>query len=56
MRNKLGMGDWKARIIRKKGKASRTASTPARLYIAIPPIEGWRGGHPSDNGLRAGRK
>lgn len=56
MKNRTSMGNWKSKIIRKKGKASRTASTPARLYVATPPIGGWKGGHPAENGLRAGRK
>ena len=36
----------------KKSNPSRTRSSPARLYIAIPPTEGWPGGDPLKNGYR----
>lgn len=34
------------------GMPSRTKSGRARLYFAYPPIEGWQGGKPEDNGWR----
>lgn len=46
------MGTWKKRIFDRKGKRSATTSKPARIYIAIPPIEGWPGGDPLKNGYR----
>lgn len=56
MKNKLGMGSWKSRVIKKQGKASRTKSSPARLYTVAPPKSGWPGGRPEDNGYRRGSK
>lgn len=47
-------GSWKSRQIDKKGKASRTTSKPARIYIAVPPAEGWPGGDPAKNGWKPG--
>lgn len=35
------MGTWKTRKLSKKTKASRTTASRAKLYIAIPPAEGW---------------
>lgn len=49
------MGNWKSAIIKKGQRASRTSSQRGRMYIAVPPIGGWLGGHPETNGLR-GRK
>lgn len=54
MRAHHSMGNWKSRLIKKHGKASRTKSTPARLYVARPPATGWPGGNPADNGYRRG--
>ena len=48
------IGMWKSKITRKKGKASRTSSGVARMYIAVPPADGWPGGDPIRNGYRAG--
>lgn len=50
-------GMWRAKQIAHKGKASRTRSSPARLYFAIPPEGGWKGGMEVENGWRpkAGR-
>lgn len=48
----MHMGNWKAEVIKKKGKASRTSATRAKIYIAIPPAEGWPGGDPIRNGLK----
>lgn len=36
----------------RKNRPSRTTSTIARIYIAIPPPEGWPGGAPEKNGWR----
>lgn len=49
------MGTWKKRKLLKGMRASRTRSGPARIYYAVPPETGWRGGEPSQNGFR-GRK
>lgn len=47
-------GQWKNKIFEKKGKASRTASTLSRSYIAYPPLGGWPGGMPGIlTGLRS---
>lgn len=46
------MTTWKAKKLRKGARASRTKSTPAKMYIAIPPITGWPGGDPVKNGYR----
>lgn len=47
-------GTWKSKKIAKQGKASRTTSKPARLYIAVPPVTGWPGGLPENNGWKPG--
>lgn len=44
----LSMGRWNT----KKARGSRTKSSLARSYVAVPPPEGWRGGLPEQNGLR----
>lgn len=49
----MAMGTWKSKIIDKKGKASRTTSSPATIYVAVPPATGWPGGDPRLNGLGA---
>lgn len=51
----MGMGNWKAAVLKKLGRASRTGSKRGRLYVAVPPEGGWTGGTPENNGLR-GRK
>lgn len=48
----LAGGAWRAKITAKKGKASRTTSKPGRLYMAYPPVEGWKGGLPEHNGWK----
>lgn len=48
----LSGGFWKSKQIAKKGKHSRTASKPARFYVAVPPTEGWPGGLPEKNGWK----
>ena len=35
------MGNWKLKSLGKKSKASRTTSSRAKLYFAVPPAEGW---------------
>jgi hypothetical protein len=47
-------GVWKVKEFKRKGKASRTYSKPARTYLAVPPTEGWPGGVPEKNGYKAG--
>lgn len=46
------MGTWKKKIFDRKGKRSYTMSKPGRIYVAIPPEEGWPGGDPLKNGYR----
>lgn len=48
----MWMGNWRARLQQKGARASRTTSKPARLYVAVPPAEGWTGGLPEKNGYR----
>ncbi len=48
-------GHWKTKIIKKMGKRSFTKSGVARVYIAYPPPEGWKGGDPRLNGLGGGK-
>lgn len=50
----LSMATWHSQRISKRG--SRTTSKPARIYIAVPPGEGWPGGSPERNGLRGRTK
>jgi hypothetical protein len=51
------MGAWKRRKINKSTKRSFTRSSIGRLYVAIPPPEGWPGGNDyGKNGARLGRK
>lgn len=38
----------------RKNRPSRTSSSRARRYVAIPPPEGWPGGDPLKNGWRPG--
>lgn len=51
----MSMGHWKTKQLLKKGKASRTSSGVARVYVAFPPPEGWKGGDPRQNGMGAGK-
>lgn len=37
-------------------RPSRTRSSKARMYVAVPPPEGWPGGDPVKNGYRPGGK
>lgn len=50
-------GHWKARLLVKGARASRTFSKLGRTYLAKPPESGWLGGHPETNGYKpaAGR-
>ena len=51
------MGTWKTKQARKKNKRSFTASNRAKIYIAIPPPEGWPGGVDYyKNGMRNGKR
>lgn len=45
-------GQWKSRKIEKGQRASRTRSNVAKIYIVVPPIEGWPGGDPIKNGYK----
>lgn len=40
----------------KRNKPIRTRSSIARIYIAVPPPEGWPGGLPEQNGIRPGAR
>lgn len=55
LRRYLVGGVWKRHLLEKLGRGNRTKSTRSRTYIAIPPPEGWSGGDPFKNGLRARR-
>lgn len=35
------MGRWKFKKINKKNKASRTTSGKTKIYMPVPPMEGW---------------
>lgn len=48
-------GMYKRRLIEKQGKGRSESSKMPRIYVAIPPPDGWPGGLPEKNGLR-GRK
>jgi hypothetical protein len=54
----MSMGNWKIKQTSKKSKASRTRSSKAKLYIAVPPAEGWPAftGSYSVFGVRNARK
>lgn len=47
-----GMGNWKKKKLIKGIRASRTRSDKAKIYYAIPPVSGWKGGVPNDNGSK----
>jgi hypothetical protein len=47
------MGNWKLKQLLKQGKASRTRSSPAKLFLVLPPPGGWEGGLPTNNGYPA---
>lgn len=51
----MWMGNWKSKVIAKKGRGKSESTKLARTYVAIPPATGWLGGRPEDNGLK-GRK
>lgn len=50
------MGTWMTRKLKKlaSGRKNSTASKKARIYYAYPPVTGWPGGRPEDNGYRFG--
>ena len=52
------MGTWKTRKNKKEiqGRKNSTTSTKARIVVMKPPITGWPGGRPEDNGYRRGAK
>lgn len=35
------MGNWKIKAYTKKTRGSRTKSSRAKIYFAVPPAEGW---------------
>ena len=37
----MSMGNWKIKQYTKKSRGSRTKSSKAKLYFAVPPAEGW---------------
>jgi hypothetical protein len=51
---KSTMSTWKKRAIQKGQRGSQTRSGRGKLRIAKPPVTGWPGGLPEQNG--AGRK
>lgn len=48
----LAGGTWKSRIIAKMGKGKSEKCKRPLIYVAIPPAEGWPGGHPQQNGCK----
>jgi hypothetical protein len=48
----LAGGMWKTRIFAKLGKGKSEKCKRPRIYVAIPPLSGWPGGHPKDNGCK----
>ena len=54
----MAMGNWKTKTFSKKQRASRTRSSRAKIYFAIPPAEGWGEfkGNYAAFGLRRGSK
>ena len=50
------MGSWKLKKLSKKNKGKSEPTKKARIYYAYPPVTGWPGGRPEDNGYRAGSK
>lgn len=48
----FGMGTWKTRIIKKMHKNKNESSSRGRSYIANPPVDGWKGGMPEQNGWK----
>jgi hypothetical protein len=50
----LSMSFWRSKKLAKKTRGSRTSSTKARTYVALPPEGGWPGGMPGlATGLRS---
>lgn len=47
------MSTWKTKQIKKLNKGKSERSGLGRSYVAIPPPEGWPGGDPLKNGLKA---
>lgn len=45
-------GEWKSAIIRCQGKHRHEATKLARVYVAVPPPEGWPGGEEVKNGYK----
>lgn len=56
LRRYLQGGVWKRHIIEKKDKGRSERTKLGRSYVAIPPPEGWPGGHPEKNGWKPGGK
>lgn len=48
----MWMGNWKTKINEKKSRGKSERTKRPKIYIAIPPVTGWLGGRPEDNGLR----
>lgn len=46
------MGSWKVRKIEKAGRGRSEKTKVGRVYLAIPPVEGWLGGDPVKNGYK----
>lgn len=54
-RKYLQGGVYKRNIIEKQGKGRSERTKLSSSYVAVPPPEGWPGGHPEDNGYRPGK-
>lgn len=48
----MWMGNWKNKVVAKKTKGKSESTKRPKIYLAIPPIGGWLGGRPEDNGLK----
>lgn len=47
------MGRRLAKAVRQSGRTPRsTSSYKSTIYLAIPPVEGWKGGLPEQNGWK----
>ncbi len=50
------MGSWKTKQNAKKNTGKSEPTKKAHIYYAYPPVGGWPGGRPEDNGYRRGAK
>lgn len=48
-------GVYKRRKLDKAGKGRSERTKLSRTYVALPPVSGWPGGLPENNGYKPGR-